>query len=130
MRNYRAILIAGALVAICSGGAIMWTNRYQIDQPFQSLLFKRYDRWTGRVEFCSSFYDNKTYCGEDLARRKDEGRRALYGYANEKFLSWGYSQDQINRWPQNVLDGARKMVANSGGSKAALDDWLNANHVK
>ncbi len=130
MRNSHAIIVAGALLAVCSGGAIMWTNRYQIDQPFEPLLFRRYDRWTGRVEICSSYYDNKTYCGEELTRRTDEAVRAQHTYANEKFLSWGYSQDEINRWPQNVLDGARNMVANSGGSKAALDDWLKSNHVK
>jgi hypothetical protein len=76
------------------------------------------------------YYDNKTYCGEELTRRSDEAIGAQYAHANEKFLSWGYSQDEIDHWPQSVLDGARNMVANSGGSKAALDDWLKSNHVK
>src|SRR5271156_1805833 len=116
MRDYQAILIAGALIAVCSGGAILWTNRYQIDQPFEPLMFKRYDRWTGRVELCSSLYDEKTYCGDELVRRSDEAVRAAHAYANEKFRSWGYSQDEINGWPEHVLDGARNMVANNGGS--------------
>jgi hypothetical protein len=129
MRVSLAILVSGLLIAFCSGGAILWTNRYQIDQPFEPTLFKRYDRWTGRIELCSSYYDERTYCGTELSRRADEGVRAEHAYANKKFLSWGYSQEQIDSWPEHVLQGARNSVGNGGGSAESLKKWLKDNHV-
>lgn len=74
MRFYLAILFSGVLIAIWSGVGIVWTSRYQIVEPFEPLLFKRYDRLTGRVELCSLIIDKQTYCGADLGRRIDVAR--------------------------------------------------------
>jgi hypothetical protein len=79
---------------------------------------------------CSSYYDERTYCGKDLISRADEAVRAEHAFANEMFLSWGYSQDEINHWPQHVLDGARNMVGNGGRSKDDLERLLKTNRVK
>jgi hypothetical protein len=128
LRTYQAIIIAGALIAISSGGAIMFINRYEVAQPFTPQLFNRFDRWTGRVELCSSFYDEKTYCGSELRRVADEAANAEHLAANKTFLSLGYTQEEIDRWPAHVLDGARNIVGN-GGTKAHLIEFLKENHV-
>jgi hypothetical protein len=119
MRSYHAIIVAGVLIAISSGGAIMLVNRYEVSQPFDQNFFKRLDRWTGRVELCSSLYDEKTYCGSELSRRADEAVKADYVAANNIFLSFGYTQEEINRWPDNQLGLARNLILN-GGSKADM----------
>jgi hypothetical protein len=124
MRTYQAIIVAGALIAISSGGAIMLTNRYEVSQPFEPSLFKRLDRWTGRVELCSSLYDEKTYCGSELSRRADEAVKADHVSANNIFLSFGYTQEEIDRWPTYELGLARNLVMN-GGSKADLAKFWN-----
>jgi hypothetical protein len=129
MRTYQAIIAAGILIAISSVGAILFINRYEVAQPFNSQLFNRFDRWTGRVEFCSSYYDEKTYCGSDLQRRADEAVNAEHLVANNTFLILGYTQEEINNWPKSVLEGARNIVGNSG-SKSSLADFLKDHHVR
>jgi hypothetical protein len=129
MRTNQAIIVVGLLVAIAAGGAIMLINRYEVGQPFDPMMFNRFDRWTGRAEICSSFYDEKTYCGRDLKRRAQEGVEALHLAANKKFLSLGYTQEEIERWPANVLDGARNIVGN-GGSEEHLNEFLQSQHVR
>jgi hypothetical protein len=73
MRTYH-VIIGGALM-ISTAGAIMvleplrgcptvWLNN--------AIMFNRFDLWAGRVETCSSFYDNKTYCGSDLVQIAQE----------------------------------------------------------
>jgi hypothetical protein len=129
VRTYQAILIAGILIAISSGGAILFVNRYEVGQPFDPTLFNRFDRWTGRVEVCSSIYDDKTYCGVELNRRANEAVNAAHLAANKTFLRLGYTQEEIDRWPESVLDGARNIVGN-GGSVSTLTDYLKAQHVR
>ena len=124
MRSYHAIIVAGLLIAISSGGAIMFVNRYEVSQPFDPNLFKRFDRWTGRVELCSSHYDEKTYCGSELSRRADESVKADHVTANNIFLSFGYTQEEINHWPDYQLGLARNLVLN-GGSKADMAKFWN-----
>lgn len=126
MRTYQAILLAGAVIAVCSSSAILWAERYQINQPFEPMLFKRYDRWTGRVELCSSSYDQTTYCGTELVVKSDGAVRALHASANRKFLASGYSQEEISRWSPNVLEGARNIVRN-GGSEGTLKEFVRQN---
>jgi hypothetical protein len=70
MRTYH-VIIGGALM-ISTAGAIMVLDRYEVAQPFSSMMFNRLDLWAGRVETCSSFYDNKTYCGSDLVQIAQE----------------------------------------------------------
>jgi hypothetical protein len=66
MRADHAIFISGALIAMSAGGALMVIDRYEVSQPFNPMMFNRFDLWTGRVERCSSFYNNRTYCGSNL----------------------------------------------------------------
>jgi hypothetical protein len=129
MRTYQAIIVAGFLIAIASGGAILLINRYEVSQPFEPSLYNRFDRWTGRVELCSSYYDGKTYCGLELSGRVDEAVNAEKLVANQKFLSLGYSQEEINNWPKSVQDGARNIVGN-GGSMSSLAEYLKGQHVR
>jgi hypothetical protein len=129
MRTHQAIIIAGILIAVSSGGAILLINRYEVSQPFDPKLFNRFDRWTGRAELCSSYYDEKTYCGPDLRRRVDEAANAAHLLANNTFLSLGYTQEEINGWPTAVLEGARNIVGN-GGSKSNLAEFLKDHHVR
>ena len=102
VRSYQAILIAGILIAISSGTAILLINRYEVSQPFDPKLFYRFDRWTSRVELCSSFYDEKTYCGSELNRRVNEAVNAEHVAANKTFLRLGYTKEEIDRWPESV----------------------------
>jgi hypothetical protein len=129
MRTHQAIIIAGILIAVLSGGAILLINRYEVSQPFDPKLFNRFDRWTGRAELCSSYYDEKTYCGPDLRRRVDEAANAAHLLANSTFLSLGYTQEEINGWPNAVLEGARNIVGN-GGSKSNLAEFLKVHHAR
>jgi hypothetical protein len=129
MRTYQAINVGGILIAISSGGAIVLINRYEVSQPFDPSLFNRFDRWTGRVELCSSIYDNKTYCGSELNRRNDEAVNVQYRAANDVFLNLGYTQEEINNWPKFVLEGARNIVGN-GGSQSAVSNFLKDQHVR
>jgi hypothetical protein len=128
MRSYHAIIIAGALIAISSGGAFMLINRYEVSQPFDPHLFNRFDRWTGRAELCSPFYDEKTYCGSALTRVVAEAANVEHLAANKTFLSLGYSQEEIDHWPESVITGARNIIGN-GGTKARLIKFLKENHV-
>jgi hypothetical protein len=66
------IALVGVLIAVSVGGAILVTNRYQVSQPFNPFMFTRLDRWTGKVETCSSIYDNTTYCGHALSQRNNK----------------------------------------------------------
>ena len=129
MRTHQAIIIAGILIAISCGGAILLVNRYEVSQPFDPALFNRFDRWTGRVELCSSLYDSKTYCGSEFARRNDEAVKATHSAANKTLLSLGYAQEEINSWPPSVLEGARNIVGN-GGNMSTLADFLKSHHVR
>ena len=129
MRTHQAIIIAGILIAVSSGSAILIINRYQVSQPFDPQLFNRFDRWTGQVELCSSIYEDKTYCGSELKQRLDEGVKAEHLVANSTFLSLGYTQEEIDRWPNYVLEGARNIVGN-GGSVSTLADFLKDKHVR
>jgi hypothetical protein len=124
MSTPKAIIAMGVLIALSAGGAIMLTNRYQVSQPFDPRMFTRFDRWFGRVEICSSYYDETTYCGAALSRRTQEGVDAANEAEYQKFLEYGYTQAQIANWPPHVLDVARNIVGN-GGDKAALDNWIH-----
>jgi hypothetical protein len=123
MRTHQAIIVAGVLVAASTGAAIIWINRYQVGQPFNPVMFTRYDRWTGRLEACSSYYDGKTYCGSDLARHTQEAIDAERLAANKVFRDFGYSQKEMDRWPKHILEQAQNIVRN-GGSKDALDEFM------
>jgi hypothetical protein len=124
MKTNTVIFAVGALIALSVGSAIMLTNHYQVSQPFTPTMFTRLDRWTGRVERCSSMYDEKTYCGSDLERRIKEAIDAEHAAEYQKFLSYGYTPKEIEGWPQNKLDGARNIVSN-GGDNATLDTWIH-----
>jgi hypothetical protein len=129
MRTYQAIIVAGALIAISSGGAIMLINRYEVVQPFTPPMFNRFDRWTGRVEVCSSVYDEKTYCGTELLRRTNDAIETEHLAANQTLLDLGYTQEEIDHWPASVLTGARNIIGN-GGTKARVIEFLKENHVR
>src|SRR5215813_9722454 len=86
----RAIIVAVLLIAVFCGGAIMWVNRYEVAEQFNPNLFERYDRWTGRVELCSSYFDGKTYCGFELERRAGQ---AIKGFTRtDRSLAQGRQQ--------------------------------------
>jgi hypothetical protein len=127
MRTY-AIIGAGTLVAL-SIAAVLWTTRYEVAQPFDPTLFRRYDRWTGRVEICSSMFDERTYCGPALKQRADEAVQADDATARKALLSYGFTEEEIDHWPKYVFEGARNAILN-GGSKSSIDDWLKSNHVQ
>jgi hypothetical protein len=122
MRTYQALIIAGTLVAISATTAII--TRYEVTQPFNPVMFTRYDRWTGRVEMCSSLYDNKTYCGSDMLRRAEAAVDMQHVAANKRFLSLGYSQEEIDHWSRD-LDRARNMAGN-GSSDEAIRRFISA----
>lgn len=128
MRTNQAIIVAGALIAFSTGGAILLVNRYEVAQPFNPILFTRLDRWTGQVETCGSIYDNKTYCGRDLVRRNQQAIDADHLAANERFLALGYTQHEINLWPASIIEQARNLVGN-GGSDTRLVEFLNSKGV-
>jgi hypothetical protein len=123
MPSYHAIIIAGALM-ISTAGAIMVLDRYEVARPFSSMMFNRFDLWTGRVETCSSFYDNKIYCGSDLVQIAQEALDTAHLAANNRFLSLGYSQEDIDHWPTPVLETARSLVGN-GSSNERLEEFLS-----
>ena len=124
MRPYHAIIIAGALVATSAGGSIIVINRYEVTQPLNPITFNRSDLRTGRVEACSSIYDNKTYCASDLVQIAQEALDAAHLAANKRFLSLGYSQEDIDHWPTSLLEAARNLVGN-GGSNERLKELLS-----
>jgi hypothetical protein len=71
MTTQNIIVAMAIVIALSVGGAIMITNHYEVSQPFNPLVFSRFDRWTGTVELCSSSHDNTTYCAvtvEQLSR--------------------------------------------------------------
>lgn len=119
------IFAVGVLMAVSVGAAILITNRYQVSQPFTPRMFTRFDRWTGNVEICSSTYDNTTYCGDALSQRINTALDVEHEAEHQAFLKYGYTQDQIDHWPPNVLDMARNIVGNGGG-KAALDSMIQS----
>jgi hypothetical protein len=127
MRVSFAILAAGILAAL-STAAILWATRYEVAQPFDPKLFHRYDRWTGRVETCSSYFDRRTYCDSALTQRADQAVRADNARVMQTLRGWGYSENEINSWPKHVFEEVRNGVLN-GNDKSATDDWLKMRHV-
>lgn len=117
------IVAVGVLIAVSVGAAILITNRYQVSQPFTPSMFTRFDRWTGKVELCSSIYDDTTYCGRALSQRNKTALNSEHEAEHQAFLKYGYTQDQIDHWPPIVLEMARNIVGN-GGDKAALDSMI------
>jgi hypothetical protein len=124
MSIQKVTIAMGVLIALSSGGAIMLTNRYQVSEPFEPAMFTRFDGWTGHAEVCSSYYDERTYCALALKRRIQQELDAEHEAAYQKFLAYGHTQEEIERWPAHVLDGARNIVLN-GGSKDTLDKWIH-----
>jgi hypothetical protein len=124
MNTPKAIIVVGVLIALSVAVAIMVTNRYHVSQPFSPLMFTRFDRMLGRVEVCSSYYDATTYCGDALNLRSKEDADREQDYERQKLINYGYKQEDIEKWPENVLDGARNIIRN-GGDKVALDKWIN-----
>lgn len=120
---------AGLLTAVSVGATILITNRYQVSQPFTPSMFTRFDRWSGRVEVCSSVYDNTTYCGNALSRRNHAALDAEHEAEYQALLRYGYTQEQIDRWSPNVLDTARNIVGN-GGDKAMLDNLIHEESLR
>jgi hypothetical protein len=125
----RIIVVIGLLIAVSAGAAILITNRYQVSEPFRPSMFTRFNRWTGKVEQCSSIYDDTTYCGSALSQRIQTALNAEHEAEHQTFLRYGYTQEQIDRWPPNVLDKARNIVGN-GGDKAMLDDMIHEESVR
>ena len=119
----KAIASVGILTAVVLSAAYMLTNRYQVAEPFDPNLFNRFDRWTSRVEACSSMYDGRTYCGEELDRRLEQAITAEHEAADRKLNAYGYTQLQIAGWPRSVADGARNIVRNNG-TKDEIEEWL------
>jgi hypothetical protein len=128
MRTSFAILTAGILVAL-STVAILWTTRYEVAQPFDPKLFHRYDRWTGRIETCSSYFDERTYCGFALGQRADQAVQADNERAMQTLRNWGYSENEIKSWPKHVFEEVRNGVLN-GDDKSAIENWLKMSHVQ
>lgn len=128
MRIYQAIIVAGLLIGVSTGGVFAWMYRYDVAHPFNLMMFQRYDRWTGRVELCSTMFDQDTYCGPALKRRADEAVQVRYTSANIVFRTLGYSQEQIDHWPQSVLEQARNIVGNGGGN-SDVAKFLQEAHV-
>jgi len=122
----KVIFAVGVLIAISVGSAIMLTNHYEVAQPFNPMMFSRLNRWTGHVELCSSIYDQTTYCGPAMYQRNEKALAEEHAAENQKFLSYGYTQEEIESWPAHVLDGARNIVGN-GGIKETLDEWIHKN---
>jgi hypothetical protein len=61
-------------------------------------------------------------------RRSQAALDAEHRIANSVFLSLGYSQEQIDRWPKTVVELARNLVAN-GGDREVLVALLKEHHV-
>lgn len=104
MRTPHAILAAGALIAVSSAGTILYINRYEIAQPFDPQFFKRYDRWTGRVEYCSSMYDNKTYCGPELFRRSQQLSTRKTRMQTGCFSASATHSNRLINWPRPLSE--------------------------
>jgi hypothetical protein len=120
----KLILAMGVLIAASVGSAIMLTNHYEVEQPFNPALFSRFNRWTGDAELCSSRYDERTNCGQALIQRIQKALDDEHAVEYKILLSYGYSQEEIESWPPFVLDGARNIVGN-GGNKDTLDKWVH-----
>jgi hypothetical protein len=126
----KAIFGVGVMIAVSVGSAIMLTNHYEVQQPFNPALFSRFNRWTGSAELCSSRYDDRTYCGQALVQRSQKAVDDSYAAAHQKFLDYGYNQEEIESWPANVLDAARNIVGNGGNKDEVvkmIDEWKRRN---
>jgi hypothetical protein len=106
----------------------MWVNRYEITPSFDPMLFNRHDRWTGGVELCATYFDEKMYCGAELRARANQAIKARQDAANLTFRKLGYSQDQIEHWPKDVLEDARRMVGN-GVDDDEVAEFLKGQNV-
>jgi hypothetical protein len=111
------IIAVGVLIAASVGGAIMLTFRYQVESVDPDLpLFTRFDRWTDKVEQCTSHYEDRTYCGAAMLQRLRQDVDAEHAKEEQKLRTLGYTQKEIEAWPPYVLDGARN-IARLGGDR-------------
>jgi hypothetical protein len=122
---HMVIIAVGVLIAASVGGAIMLTFRYQVESVDPDLpMFTRFDRWTGKVEQCTSYYEDRTYCGAAMLQRLQQDNDAQHAKEEQTLRALGYTQKEIESWPPYVLDGARN-IARISGDKGRIDEWLH-----
>src|SRR5205809_433949 len=112
--------MTGILIGVAGGAAILLSTRYQLGGASDPNMFTRFDLWTGHLEYCSSYFDDKTYCGNALETRVQQWNEVNSQLAHRRFRDYGYSEEQIEAWPSQLLSRARNLVTN-GGSKSELD---------